>query len=82
MSKKLTIIGYGFNKNNQDNVKDGKVKTLFNVKNQSIGYHSVEALVDMKKKTDVDIKKYMPLFQKIELNKENEVEVKDILVVK
>ena len=82
ISKKLTIIGYGTTNNNQDSIKEGKVKILYNVKQQSLGYNSVEALVDMKKKSDVDIKKYMPLFQKIQLNEENEMEVNDLLVVK
>ena len=82
ISKKLTIIGYGTTNNNQDSIKEGKVKILYNVKQQSLGYNSVEALVDMKKKSDLDIKKYMPLFQKIQLNEENEMEVNDLLVVK
>ena len=82
LRKKLTIIGYGANNNNQDNVKEEKVKLLYNVKQESLGYNSVKALVDMKKKSDVDIKKYMPLFQKIELNDEKNMEIKDILVAK
>ena len=75
----IATVDYGVTHINQDNVKEGIVKVLYNVKQSSLGYSSVNALVDMKKKSDIDVKKYMPLFQKMEL-KDSKLQCKDMFV--